>query len=268
MIFDLQHIIDTYTIQTTFLNKVAQFYQHELYETPKAYDYVMGDFIPKKQRGISFEMVQRFQIGYASDSLNLLNFVSMNGLDESLLYKTGIFKILKDEVYDYFHDRIIFPILDIQDNVIGFSGRIWREEQEILSKFVNSPDTEIYKKSFVLYGLNTAIETIKEKGFVWIVEGIPDVIALNQAGIYNAVSAGGTYVTVEHLKILKYFTNNIALCFDNDSAGVKALSHITPYLRDLKVYFKHIFLKDVKDADELLHQRGVEAVLSSFVSPF
>jgi len=265
---DLASISQVYSAQTAFLNKVTRFYQNTLKEDPSAYIYVHGDNLELKQRGISSEIASKFKIGYSEDSADLLAFISMNKLPEELLYKTGIFKVQKETVYDYFYDRIIFPFIDLNDNVIGFSGRIWKEKQKDLSKFINSPDTEIYKKSFFWYGLNFAIDEIYRQGYVWIVEGIPDVIACHQAGIYNAVSAGGTYVTEEHLKILKYFTNNIALCFDNDTAGKNALSHIKPLLLSQKLKYKYTFLEKAKDPDALLHNFGISFLLSALTSPF
>jgi DNA primase len=260
--FTVDNISLVYTEQTKFLDKIAKFYRHNLLVYHGAMAYLV------EERKISMEMLAKFQIGYAANSSALLDFIVLNNLKEELLYTTGIFKIMQDEVYDHFYDRIMFPIFDISSNIIGFSGRIWRKDSVSTSKFVNSPDTPVYRKTYNLYGLNFAIESIYKTGFAWVVEGIPDVIACHSAGITNTVSAGGTSVTLEQLLIIRYFTKNIAFCFDNDTAGKKAISVIQPMLKSLKFNFISVFLSPSKDPDEALRDFGPSYLQTFLKNPF
>jgi DNA primase len=255
--FNQDSIFKSYTDQTEFLDKLTKFYQHNLITNPKVREYL------SVKRKISPEMQVKFKIGYASGRDDLLDFIVLNNLEQELLYKTGIFTIIGDSAYDHFDDRVMFPLFDIDSSIIGFSGRVWDKDVPSTAKFVNSIDTEIYKKSLHIYGLNFAKASICQREFVWLVEGIPDVIACHSVGITNAVSCGGTSVTEEQLLILRYFTDNIAICFDNDNAGKIALDKIKPKLHALKFNVHHIFLTSYKDPDEMLRDGGSASLIEA-----
>lgn len=268
--FDIENVWEEYNKQRSFLQKVAKFYQHSLYEYEGVPEYVMGEKNWPKQRGIVEDIVKQFQIGYAGQSQDLLDFVAADGLDESLLYDTGIFVASEenDTVYDTFYNRVIFPLHDVAGSVIGFSGRIWQEGDN-RAKFINSPTSTIFSKSFTLYGLNFCVEDIRQEGFAWVVEGVPDVIACFQSGVYNTVAPCGTYITKYHLQLLKSITNNVAFCFDNDPAGIKALNHAKEHCKELNLNHTSITLTGAKDPDEILHKHGGEnEVRRVLQSPF
>jgi DNA primase len=261
-VFTQANIFSSYKEQTDFLNKITKLYQHSLIENLHVREYL------SEERKISLEMQIKFKIGYAPNSDALLDFMVLNNIDQELLYKTGILKIVGDSAYDYFNNRVMFPLFDVDGSVIGFSGRVWDKSVPTTAKFVNSPDTELYKKSLHIYGLNFAKSAIRQQGFAWLVEGIPDVIACHSAGIVNAVSGGGTMITEHQLLILRYFTNNIAICFDNDTAGKAALNRLKSTLLSLKFNFVHKFLTTFKDPDELLRESDPESLKNELTVKF
>lgn len=262
--FDTDNIFDEYTSQTAFLKNVSQFYRHNLNNNDNVLNYISGINQWPKQRGISDVILKQFQIGYAGVSEQLVEFVSMNNMNEALLYSTGIFTKDGEDTYDSFYNRVMFPLQDVSGGIVGFSGRIWKEG-DVRPKFINSPSTAAFSKSFLLYGLNFAIDAMRELGFAWVVEGIPDVVACVQAGVYNVVAPCGTYITKYHLQLLKSIINKLSFCFDNDAAGMKALSHAQTLCKELNIENTSVTLVGAKDPDELLHKGGKgEAVVRTF----
>jgi DNA primase len=184
----------------------------------KAYDYLL-------KRGLESETIEKFQLGYAPDSWDLLSkFLKGRGYKESEIFAAGM-TVKKDQgggYYDRFRGRIMFPINNISGQAVGFSSRVMPGGDESQAKYINTPETLVYNKSKVLYGLDKAKVAVREKGLCVIVEGNLDVIASFQAGVENVVASSGTSLTADQVKIIKRYTDNIVFSFDVDSAGIKA----------------------------------------------
>lgn len=175
------------------------------------------------RRGISKEMIENYRIGYAPDSWDALQkALSNNGVPIQLMCEAGLLIQKKSSLhyYDRFRDRIIFPILDPRNQVVGFGGRALSDKQD--AKYLNSPETAVYQKSKILYGLNSVKQEIRHLDEVIIVEGYIDQISLFQAGIKNVVATLGTALTEEHLHLIEKYTNNLVLVYDGDNAGKNA----------------------------------------------
>jgi len=172
-----------------------------------------------KNRGVSIETIKTFKLGYAPDSFTtLLDLVKKDDKLEGYI-NAGLIISRDSKTYDRFHDRIIFPINNTQGLPIAFTGRILEKGEP---KYLNSPDSVIFNKSNILFGLDKTKKYIKEKGFVIIVEGQMDVLMSYQSDMNNVVATSGTSFTRDHIRLLKRFTDNIVLALDNDTAGLKA----------------------------------------------
>jgi len=217
------------------------------------------------ERNINKEVVTEFQLGYAPPGWD--NIVSELGKsDESIKNLLSIGVIIENDrggYYDRFRDRLIFPIRDQRNRVIGFGGRVLDDG---VPKYLNSPETPIFQKGRELYGLSQARKALKNFNEIYIVEGYMDVIALAQYGIKNAVACLGTAATVEHLEKMFRITNKLVFCFDGDTAGKKAawraLENSLTLLRNgRQVHF--IFLPDNEDPDSFVRENGKESFLST-----
>ena len=185
----------------------------------------------EKERGLTKNTIRDFKLGYAPDSWDLLSkFLQKRGFDKADILKSGLVIPKEDGTfYDRFRNRVMFPISDIGQNIVGFSGRLFEKSQMATlgrgaepAKYINSPDTPIYNKSRILYALDAAKKAIREKDQIIIVEGQMDVLACYQAGFQNTVASSGTAITLEQLETLKKFSENIAFAFDADTAGEQA----------------------------------------------
>jgi len=238
------------------LNEIAaKFFQYVLWKTApgkKALKYL-------RDRGLKDTTIDEFHIGYAPNQKDALSkFLLKRKYPVPLLVKSGLV-IKKDNpspketpIFDRFRGRVIFPVFNQGGSIVGFSGRIMPHlESDNLAKYLNSPDTPVFNKSFVLYGLNFAKQAIMKKGFVVLVEGQMDVISAHQAGFLNTVASSGTSLTEPQLDLLRRFTNKIYFAFDQDSAGQVATE------RGIELALKKGFLvyvvfipKPYKDVDE------------------
>jgi DNA primase len=184
-------------------------------------------------RGFGRDVVDEFKLGYAPDAWDgLLNYASKKGFSQAELLEAGL--VVRSEknpnrCYDRFRGRVIFPIFDLQDRVIGFGGRVLGEGTP---KYLNSPETPVFHKSHALYALNWAKDAIKERGEAVIVEGYTDVIGLMAAGVKNVVATLGTALGPDHLKLLSRYTNRVVFVFDADEAGRKAAARGLEMMRD------------------------------------
>jgi DNA primase len=198
--------------------RAANFYRQQLRKSPRAIDYLKG-------RGLSGEIAARFGIGYAPDGWQGLR-EAFDDYEAAALNECGLVIDAdasegqeKGRRYDRFRDRIMFPIFDARNNVIGFGGRVLDRGEP---KYLNSPETPLFSKGRELYGLTQARAAIRDDGFVLVVEGYMDVVALAQFGVGNAVATLGTATTVDHIHKLFRQTDRIVFCFDGDRAGRKA----------------------------------------------
>ena len=175
-----------------------------------------------RQRGFRDDIIEKFQLGYSPEERKAFTTdATKNGYKQEYLVKTGLTIEKEDYVFDRFAGRIIFPIHGISGNVIGFGGRTLKSDKNV-AKYLNSPESDIYHKSRILYGLFQAKKSIVNASRCFLVEGYTDVIALHQAGIENVVSSSGTALTVEQIRLIKRFTENITVLYDGDEAGLKA----------------------------------------------
>ncbi|MFP3020684.1 MAG: DNA primase [Wolbachia sp.] len=173
-----------------------------------------------KQRKISPKIIDKFKIGYAPSS-GLKEYLNSSGIEDRILINVGL---INKNFRDYFYDRLIFPIYNIAGRVIGFGGRALSFEQQ--PKYLNSPESQLFKKRENLYGLNFALSEIRKKQHIFVVEGYMDTIALHQAGINNAVAPLGTAISAEQIKNLWRFAKEISICMDGDSAGRHAATRV------------------------------------------
>lgn len=211
------------------------------------------------QRGITQEMQDLFKIGYAPEGFdNLWKYLrDTKGHSTELLHKAGVITQNEGRYYDKYRKRIIFPIDSSTGHTVGFGGRIIGDGEP---KYLNSPESPIYHKSSLLYGLHLAKDAIKEKNAVIVVEGYMDVVSGYQAGIHNIVATSGTAMTREHAKLLKRHTSNVYLLFDNDSAGWQAtLRNAEECMKeDLQTYVIDLSAAEVKDLDDYVQKHSVE----------
>lgn len=195
----------------------AQFFEAQLASSQKgkeAKDYLL-------QRGVSEESMKKWRIGYApGNGTSLIDFLISRGYHAGEISRAGLVAQSNNQNIDRFRSRIMFPVFDLNSQVAGFGGRIFGEkEKEDLSKYVNTPNTVLYDKSKVLYGLDKAKLGIRKGDSCVLVEGYMDVIMVSQAGFENVVASSGTALTPLQLKVIKRYTENISLAFDMDSAG-------------------------------------------------
>lgn len=203
------------------LNSYAQkFFANNLYNTDDGQNIGMAYF---RERGFKEDIIKKFQLGY---SLNRYDALSSAALKDRHTRKTLIDTGLAIEnsrggLNDRFRDRVIFPVLSISGQVIAFSGRILVKNDNV-GKYENSPESEVYHKGNELYGLYQAKSAIQKKGLCYLVEGNADVISMHQAGFDNTVASLGTALTVNQIKLIHRFTDNIVVLYDGDAAGIKA----------------------------------------------
>lgn len=209
------------------------------------------------KRGLSEETIKNWQIGYSPEKWTaMLEYLKTQKFTEAEIFAAGLAgRSERGSVYDRFRDRITFPIKDVSGATIAFTARVNPEKVETMpgGKYINSPQTEVYDKSRVLFALDKAKKAIKERGFAIVVEGQMDAIACHQHGFNNTVASSGTALTVEQLKLLKRFTNNLALSFDMDKAGQLAADRGIKEAMGLDINIKIITLpQQYKDPDECL----------------
>jgi DNA primase len=207
------------------------------------------------QRGINDESITRFRLGYAPNGWdNISKFLLGRAYTLDEIEKTGL--LVKKEngagSYDRFRDRIMFPITDIMGAVVGYSARVAPGADESQAKYINTPETLVYHKGKVLYGLSYAKNEIKKKNYVLLVEGNLDVIASAQAGIENTVAVSGTALTLEQITMIKRYTENIAMLFDMDNAGQQASQKSADLCLQKGVTVKIVTLEDGKDAADVV----------------
>ena len=234
------------------INKQAAqyfYYQLRTEKGAQGYQYLTG-------RGLSEETMRKFGLGY-SDKFGggLYQFLKSKGYGDDRLRDSGLFNV--DErhgMYDKFWNRVIFPIMDVNNRVIGFGGRVMGDGKP---KYLNSPETKIFDKSRNLYGLNVARTTRRK--YLILCEGYMDVISMHQAGFTNAVASLGTALTSGHASLLKRYTQEVLLLYDSDEAGVRAALRAIPILREAGVNSRVVNLRPYKDPDEFIKNLGAEA---------
>ena len=209
-----------------------------------------------KKRNIDESVIKEFEIGLSLNDNNVTKLLKNKGFNEDDLIDIGICGKKDDFVYDVFRNRIMFPIHDSDNKVVGFSGRIYNGESE--SKYVNSKESVIFKKGKILYNYSRALNEAREKKQIIIVEGFMDVIRLYTIGIKNVVATMGTAITKEHADLIRRLSKNVILCFDGDSAGQKATISALQMLENIGLEPKIIRLEDGLDPDDYIIKKGKE----------
>ncbi len=223
------------------------------------------------KRKIDFSLIQKFQLGYSpSNKKALTNLALQAGFSADDLLKAGLVNypdyeegkaIDVHKVYDKFFGRVIFPIHDLSGKVIGFGGRTLSEDKSI-AKYINSPQTAVYDKSKTLYGIHLAKKAIMQQEVCYLVEGYADVIALHKAGIENVVASSGTSLTIEQVKLIHRFTNNVTVLYDGDAAGIKAGIRAIDMLLEEGLQVKILLFPDDDDPDSFVNKHSQEEVIN------
>lgn len=204
----------------TLLEKACLFFEHNLKNSIDVQNYL-------EQRGLHAQTISQFRIGYIADEWNLLYTELLKNFTEKEIEESGL--IVKNDTgkkYDRFRGRIMFPIFDSNGKVVAFTGRVFNSKQDNAPKYVNSPETALFSKSHILYGLNFAKQTIRKNNFVILAEGQMDVIMSHQIGYSNTVASSGTAFTQDQLQLISKQTHNLLLAFDSDSAGLNTTSKV------------------------------------------
>lgn len=236
------------------LARAAEFYKAQLKSSPRAVGYLKG-------RGLTGQVAARFGLGFAPPGWKALAGVFPH-YDDPLLEEAGLVRRREenaDERYDWFRDRVMFPIRGVDGQVIGFGGRVLDDSKP---KYMNSPETPVFSKGRELYGLFEARQALRDQGYVLVVEGYMDVVALAQHGFANAVATLGTACTAEHVQKLFRFTDSVVFSFDGDAAGrraaARALEAALPHATDLRTV-KFLFLPSEHDPDTYVRDLGAAA---------
>ncbi len=234
--------------------KVAEkFFQDNLRTAAgeKARDYL-------RKRGLTEEVIREWGIGYASPGWrDLREYLRKQKISDELAEKAGLIIAGRDSYYDRFRDRIIFPIYDQRNRIVGFGGRIITESSDS-PKYLNSPETPLFNKSKTLFGLNKAASEISRTGEVFLVEGYLDVISLWQNGVKNSVAPLGTGLTEDQIKILSRLAGRVYITFDSDNAGVKATLRAIELLTVEGVEHFVMRLPEGEDPDSFIRKEGIE----------
>ncbi len=233
------------------LNKeAARFFHSQLYAPAgeKGLQYV-------QKRGLSKGILTQFGVGYAPDSWNaLVDAMRKKGYTDQELRDADLVGEKNGRIYDRFRNRVMFPIIDVRGNVIGFGGRVLDDGTP---KYLNTSETIIFNKRKNLFGLNLAKKS--KQGYIILVEGNIDVITLHQYGFDCAVASLGTSLTEEHATLLSRYTEEVVLTYDGDEAGQRAAKRAIPMLEKVGIRVKVLKMRDAKDPDEFLHKFGPDA---------
>lgn len=234
------------------LNKeAARFFHRQLHSEQGA-----EGFSYLKRRGLSAGTMTRFGLGFALESWDaLIHAMTQKGFSKQELLDAGLAVAnQKGGIYDRFRNRVMFPIIDLRGDVIGFGGRVLGDATP---KYLNSPDTPVFNKSRNLFALNLAKTT--KQGRIVLTEGYMDTISLHQAGFDCAVASLGTSLTAEHAKLLSRFTKEVVICYDADSAGIQAANRAIPMLEKTGLKVRVVRVSDGKDPDEFIKANGRDA---------
>lgn len=209
------------------------------------------------ERGFNDRTIEKFELGYALNEWhNLEETAIAKGYSAEVLEKSGLVIHKEDgKHYDRFRGRVIFPVHNLAGKIIAFGARILTKEKD-QPKYINSPETEIYHKSNVLYGMYQAKNAIRKEDFCFLVEGYTDVISMHQAGIENAVASSGTALTEEQIKLIRRFTENITVLFDGDAAGIKAALRGIDLVLKGGLNVRVLLLPDGDDPDSFSKKRS------------
>ncbi|MBN8824786.1 MULTISPECIES: DNA primase [unclassified Spirosoma] len=247
------------------LNFAKTFFQETLLNSDEGKSIGLSYF---RERGFSNPTIEAFELGYTLDQWDvLLKEGQRRGYSVELLEKAGL--VLSKEgaegkdrkIFDRFRGRVMFPIHNVSGRVIAFGARILKTDKN-QPKYLNSPETTVYHKSQVLYGIYQAKQTIRQEDVCYLTEGYTDVISLHQAGIKNVVASSGTSLTTEQIRLISRFTPNVTILYDGDAAGIKAALRGLDMVLEEGLNLRLLLLPDGEDPDSYVHKVGAEAFKS------
>ena len=235
----------------------SRFFQQQMFETEEGKNIGLSYF---KERGFRDDIIKKFELGYSPDVWDALSTAAVSeGYNIHFLEETGLaIRKENEKFYDRFRGRVMFPIHSFTGRVIGFGGRTLKTDKAV-PKYVNSPESDIYHKSNVLYGLSFAKKTIRDLDNCYLVEGYADVLSVHQAGIENVVASSGTSLTVEQIRLIKRFTENITILYDGDEAGIKASLRGLDMILEEGLNVKVVLFPDGDDPDSFVQKFGSAA---------
>ncbi len=255
---------ELYTELYGLYQKVGKFYYERLAsdKNGSAYRYL-------KNRNLSDSTIRQFGLGYASDQWEgLTRFLQSKKIAESFLIRSGL--VIKSEknkrLLDFFRQRVIFPIFDPHGKVVGFGGRTLSQDNHS-PKYINSPESPIFQKRKILYGIQKSKESIRSRGFAILVEGYMDFLQLYQSGIQNVAAPCGTALTEDHARLLKRYCDRVLLIFDPDTAGQNAALRTLPLLLSQNFEIKLVALPQGEDPDTFIRKNGKEVFLKLIEKP-
>ena len=244
------------------LNKFAQdFFSNTLFETEEGQNAGLGYL---RERDFREETIRKFQLGYCPEDGSAFSSAAISAqYNVDILQRSGLCVVRDNKTFDNYRGRIIFPIHNQSGKVLGFGARLIRKNDRA-PKYINTPENEIYLKSKLLYGMYFARQAIDKLNECLLVEGYTDVISLHQAGIENAVASGGTSLTVDQLRLVRKFTNNLTIVYDGDSAGIKAAARGLDLALEEGLNVKLVLIPDNEDPDSYVKRIG-SAAFRSFI---
>jgi len=235
----------------------AKFFHESLLETEEGQNIGLSYF---KERGFSNETIKKFELGYSPDQWEAFTAKALKeGYQQQFLEETGL-SVKRDNgtLYDRYRGRVMFPIHSFTGRVIAFGGRTLKTDKNV-PKYVNSPESEIYHKSNILYGLYFAKKAIRDEDNCYLVEGYADVLSVHQAGIENVVASSGTSLTVEQIRLIGRFTKNVTILYDGDAAGIKASLRGLDMILEEGLNVKVVLFPDGHDPDSYVRLVGTSA---------
>jgi DNA primase len=235
----------------------AKFFYESLLDTDEGRNIGLSYF---KERGFSSETIKKFELGYSPDQWEAFTDSAIKaGYQEEFLVESGL-SVKRDngKLYDRYRGRVMFPIHSFTGRVIAFGGRTLKTDKNV-PKYVNSPESEIYHKSNILYGLYFAKKAIREEDNCYLVEGYADVLSVHQAGIENVVASSGTSLTKEQIKLISRFTQNITILYDGDAAGIKASLRGLDMILEEGLNVKVVSFPEGHDPDSYVRKLGTNA---------
>jgi DNA primase len=213
-----------------------------------------------KERGFRHDILKKFDIGYSSEKRDAFSKKALeDGYQEQFLVSTGLSIKHDERIFDRFSGRVMFPIHSLSGQILGFGGRILKSDPKA-AKYLNSPESEIYHKSRIVYGIYQARKAITHEDCCYLVEGYTDVLSLHEAGVENVVASSGTSLTQEQVRLIKRFTQNITILYDGDAAGIKASLRGIDLVLEEGMNVKIVLLPDGEDPDSYIRDNETDFI--------
>ncbi|NMM49302.1 DNA primase [Marinigracilibium pacificum] len=239
------------------LNHAAEYFHHTLLESDEGRSIGLSYF---KERGFNEKIIKEFDLGYSLEKWDGLYKEALSkGYKEEFLEKAGLIIKKEDKAYDRFRGRVIFPIHSVSGKVIAFGGRVLKlDPTKKQPKYVNSPETEVYHKSKVLYGIYQAKQAIRQFDECYLVEGYTDVISMHMSDVANVVASSGTSLTDDQIRLISRYTKNITVLFDGDAAGIKAAMRGIDMILEKGLNVKVLVFPEGEDPDSYSQKLGAD----------